>query len=240
MIAVTPPKIVHLTSEPHRSVVEERGPEGREERLDARAVDPRRYQAAGDAEDDGEDVEQRRDRDQREEARDDEVLDRVDAEHLQRVELLADLARAEVGGDRGAGGAGDDDRADEGRELAHDGEHEEAAHAVERAEEREEVGRLQARHRVGDAGHRDHEREEADASAREMHCVDQLVAVGDTAGGPRRRVVLPVRITRSPTSSNGSRRRGAICERRGGPVAAALVAGARAVAAISLLLSERT
>ena len=55
---------------------------------------------------------------QREEARDDEVLDGVDAEHLQRVELLADLAGAEVGGDRGAGDAGDDDRADERRELA--------------------------------------------------------------------------------------------------------------------------
>ena len=32
----------------------------------------------------------------------DEALDRVDAEHHQRVELLADLARAEVGADRRA------------------------------------------------------------------------------------------------------------------------------------------
>ena len=39
----------------------------------------------------------------------DQVLDRVDTEHLQGVELLADLAGAEVGGDRGAGDAGDDD-----------------------------------------------------------------------------------------------------------------------------------
>ena len=42
---------------------------------------------------------------QRQEARHDQVLDRVDAEHLQGVELLADLAGAEVGGDRGAGDA---------------------------------------------------------------------------------------------------------------------------------------
>jgi hypothetical protein len=32
----------------------------------------------------------------------DEPLDRVDAQHHHRVELLADLAGAEVGGDRGA------------------------------------------------------------------------------------------------------------------------------------------
>ena len=56
-------------------------------------------------------------------------------EHLQGVELLADLAGAEVGGDRGAGDAGDDDRGHEGRELAHRGEDEEAAEAVERAEQ---------------------------------------------------------------------------------------------------------
>ncbi len=60
-----------------------------------------------------EDVEQAGDDHQRQEARHDQVLDRVDAEHLQRVELLADLAGAEVGGDRGAGDAGDDDGGDE-------------------------------------------------------------------------------------------------------------------------------
>ena len=53
------------------------------------------------------DVEQAGHDHQRQEARHDEVLDRVDAEHLQRVELLAHLARAEVGGDRRARHAGD-------------------------------------------------------------------------------------------------------------------------------------
>ena len=98
-------------------------------------------EAAEDAEQQRVDVEQPGHEHQREEARHDEVLDRVDAEHLQRVELLADLARAEVGGDRGAGHAGQHDRGHERRELADRGEHEEAAEAVERAEQDEEVAR---------------------------------------------------------------------------------------------------
>ena len=79
------------------------------------------------------------------EARHDQVLDRVDAEHLEGVELLADLPGAEVGGDRGAGDAGDDHGGHDGGELADRGEDEEAAEPVEGAEQREEVGRLQAR-----------------------------------------------------------------------------------------------
>ena len=51
------------------------------------------------------DVEQPGHHHQRQEARHDEVLDRVDAEHLERVELLADLARAEIGRDRRAADA---------------------------------------------------------------------------------------------------------------------------------------
>ena len=86
-----------------RGVREERRPE----RAERRAVDERRDDAAEDAEQQRVDVEQARDEHQRQEARDDEVLDRVDAEHLQRVELLADLAGAEVGGDRRAGDAGE-------------------------------------------------------------------------------------------------------------------------------------
>ena len=82
---------------------------------------------------------------QRQKARHDEVLDRVHAEHLQRVELLADLARAEVGGDRGAGDPGEHDRGHDRADLADRGEHEEAAEAIERAEDRQEVRGLQAR-----------------------------------------------------------------------------------------------
>ena len=96
------------------------------------------------------DVEQPGDQHQGEEARDDEVLDRVDAEHLQRVELLADLAGAEVGGDRRAGDAGEHDRVDERRELADRREHEETAEPVERAEQDQEVGGLETRRLVAE------------------------------------------------------------------------------------------
>ena len=121
---------------PNRVHLQDRAPEvgdrgvveqGREEAAERLAVGDLGEDAAGDPEDQRVDVEQAGDQHQGEEAGDDEVLDRVDAEHLQRVELLADLARPEVGGDRGAGDAGDDDRGDEGRELADRGEDEEAA-----------------------------------------------------------------------------------------------------------------
>jgi hypothetical protein len=81
------------------------GDERREERPERGVVGERRDQPADDAGRDGEDVEERGGDHQREEAWDDELLDRIDAEHLQRVELLADLAGAEVGGDRRAGDA---------------------------------------------------------------------------------------------------------------------------------------
>ncbi len=64
--------------------------------------------AAGDADDADHAVEEERDEHAGEHARDDEALDRVDAQHHHRVELLADLAGAEVGGDGGAAGAGDE------------------------------------------------------------------------------------------------------------------------------------
>ncbi len=114
---------------------------------------------------------------QREEARHDEVLDGVDAEHLQRVELLAHLARAEVGRDRGAGDTGDDDRGHARADLANRAEHEEAAEAVERAEDRQEVGGLQAGRGVAEADGRDQQREPAQPQ-REEELRDELAAVG--------------------------------------------------------------
>ena len=128
------PNSVHLRTEPQRSVTEallksvaKKPPSGAVEDL---GEDP-----AGDPEDQRVDVEQPGDQHQGQEARHDEVLDRVDAEDLKRVELLADLACAEVGGDRRPGDAGDDDRGHERRELADRGEDEEAAEAVEGAEQ---------------------------------------------------------------------------------------------------------
>ena len=134
-------------------------------------------EAAEEAEQHRVDVEQARHHHQREEARHDEVLDRVDAEHLQRVELLAHLARAEVGGDRRARHAGEHDRGDQRADFADRREHEEPAEAVERAEEREEVRRLQPRRAVADRDRRDQQRQPAQPQ-REQELRDELAAVG--------------------------------------------------------------
>src|SRR3954466_14482970 len=151
--------------------------EGREERPERRAVDEGRDDAAEDAEQHGVDVEQAGHEHEGEEPRHDEVLDRVDAEHLERVELLADLARAEVGGDRRARDTGQDDRVDERGELADRGEHEEPAEAVERAEEHEEVRRLQARRGVAERDGRDQQRKPAEPQGEE-ELADELAAIG--------------------------------------------------------------
>ena len=130
--------------------------------------------AAADPEDQGVDVEQAGDQHQRQEARHDEVLDRVDAEHLQGVELLADLAGAEVGGDRGAGHAGDDHGGHERGELADRGEHEETAEAIERSEQREEVRRLQAGSAEAERQRRDHHGEPAELEGEEELVIKAL------------------------------------------------------------------
>ena len=46
----------------------------------------------------------------REDAGDREVLERVDGDRLERVDLLGDLHRAELGADAGADAAGDEQR----------------------------------------------------------------------------------------------------------------------------------
>ena len=97
-------------------------------------------------------------------------------ENLEGVELLADLAGAEVGGDRGAGDAGDDDRGHERRELADRGEHEEAAEPVEGSEQGEDVGRLQARGAEAEGDGRDQQREPAELEGEE-ELADELLAV---------------------------------------------------------------
>jgi hypothetical protein len=181
---------------PNNGALEDRPPEvrdrrlveeGRPERAERRVVDERRGDAAEDAEQQRVDVEQPGHQHERQEPRHHEVLDRVDAEHLQRVELLADLARAEVGGDRRAGDAGQHDRGHERRELADRGQHEEAAEAVDRAEEDEDVGRLQAWRAVPEGDGREQQREPAEADGEE-ELLDELAAVdvGRPHGGDER------------------------------------------------------
>src|SRR5665811_404452 len=67
------------------------GEEGGEEPAQRLAVDQRGDDARGEAEDDREDVEQAGDHHQRQEAGHDQVLDRVDAEHLQGVDPIKNL-----------------------------------------------------------------------------------------------------------------------------------------------------
>src|SRR5918995_347545 len=124
--------------------------QGREEGPQWRVERERREDAAEDAEDQRVDVEQARDDHQRQEARHHEVLNRVHAEHLEGVQLLADLARPEVGGDGGAADAGEDDRRHERGELADRREHEEAAEPIDGAEQNEEVAGLEARSAVAE------------------------------------------------------------------------------------------
>ena len=105
------------------------------ERPERAAVEDLGDDPAEDPEQQRVDVEQAGDEHQRQKARHDEVLDGVHAEHLQRVELLAHLARAQIGGDRRAGHTGDHDRGDERADFAYDVDHEEAAEAVQRADQ---------------------------------------------------------------------------------------------------------
>src|SRR3954452_5590948 len=178
---------------PEQGAFEQRAPEvgdrgvgeqGREEAAERLAVGDLGEDPARDPEKQRVDVHQAGDQHQAEESGNDEVFDRIDAEDLQRVELLADLPRAEVGGDRGAGDAGDDDRGHERRELADRGEDEKAPEAVEGAEEGEEVGRLKPWCSEAEGDRRDHHRKPAKLQ-REQELADELAAVG--VGGLDRR-----------------------------------------------------
>ena len=173
----------------------------REERAERRLEGQRREHAAEDAEEQRVDVEQAGDDHQRQEARHDEVLDRVDAEHLQRVELLADLARAEVGGDGRAGHAREDDRRHERRELADRREDEEAAEAVDRAEQDEEVAGLQARRAVAERDRRDRAAGTSTACSANRNWLTNSPPYG-YGGRIADKIVLPVRIIMSPTCSS--------------------------------------
>src|SRR6202035_5404350 len=81
--------------------------------------------AAEDSKQKGVDVEQSCDDHQREESRHHEVLDRIDAEHLQRVELLADLTSAEVRSDRRSSHPDNDHSSDTRAYFANGGKYKE-------------------------------------------------------------------------------------------------------------------
>ena len=137
--------------------------------------------AAGDPEQKGVDVQKPRDQHQGEEAGHDQVLDRVDAQDLQGVELLADLSGPQIGGDRGPRHPGDHDRGHEGGELADRGQDEEAPEPVKGPEQGGEVGRLKPRGAEAEGDGRDQHRKPAELEG-EDELGDELAAVG--VGGP--------------------------------------------------------
>jgi hypothetical protein len=75
--------------------------------------------------------------DQRDDARHDQRLDRVEADHGQRVEFLAHLHRADLGGVGAARAAGDHDRGEQHAEFAEDQDADEVDDEVLGAEEAE-------------------------------------------------------------------------------------------------------
>ena len=113
---------------------------------------------------------------QREEARDDEVLDRVDAEHLQRVELLADLARAEVGGDRRAGHAGEHDRVTNGANSRIEASTKKPPRRSSAPNRTRKFAACRPGRAVAERDRRDQQREPAQPQ-REQELADELAAV---------------------------------------------------------------
>ena len=76
----------------------------------------------------------------------DEILDRVDAHDVERLDFLRDFHRAQLGGDGGAGAADDDDRRDERPDLAQDGKRDEIGHQIGRAQLGELARALDGQH----------------------------------------------------------------------------------------------
>ena len=90
----------------------------RDERAGRDVLDEHDEEVAPGEPDDGDDrIEHQRNECRGEHPRHHQRLDGVDADHLHRVDLLADRPRAEVRAHRGGTGAGDDDRGDDGSDL---------------------------------------------------------------------------------------------------------------------------
>ena len=83
------------------------------------SVEPDEQAAAEQRHQNRPEAEQRHHQDRRHHARQDQRLDRRDADRAHRVDLLGDLHRADLGGEGRAGAAGDHDRGHQHAELAH-------------------------------------------------------------------------------------------------------------------------
>ena len=150
-----------------------------EERARRRAVeDGRGDERAADPGPEGEQVEHRHHQRQGDDPRQDEVADRVDPEHLERLELLADLAGADLGGDRRAERAGDDRRRQQRAELAQEGDGRDGGDPVDRAERRGQRAALDPDRREADDEGDDARRAEGDPE-REDELAHELAAPGE-------------------------------------------------------------
>ena len=108
----------------------------------------------------GENRQHRQSQQQSEQARDHQHLDRVEADRAQRVDLLVDLHRADLGGKGAAGAAGDDDRGHQHAQFAQDADRQQVDGIDLGAELAQLVGAL-----VGDH-HPDQKRQHADDGQR--------------------------------------------------------------------------
>ena len=138
----------------------------------------RRGEGAEDPGPEGEQVEDRHHQREGDHAGEDEVADRVDPEHREGVELLADLARAELGGDRRAERPRDDRRRQHRPELAQEGDRGDRRDPVDRAEGRGERSPLDPDRREADH-ERDHRRRPERDAQREDELADELPSPGE-------------------------------------------------------------
>ena len=111
----------------------------------------------------------------RQHARRHQLLDRVGAERVERVDLLGDAHRAELRGDAGADAAGDHQAGQHRAQLADHRRRDEAADVHRRAERLELHARLQREHHAGEEPGEQHDAERLHADL--VHLLDEVLRV---------------------------------------------------------------
>ena len=129
----------------------------------------------------------------REHARRDELLDRIGAERVERVDLLRDSHGAELRGDAGADASGDHEAGEHGTQLANHRRRHEAPDVHRGAERLELHRRLQREHHPGEESGEENDAERLDADR--VHLLYEVAAVerageDETQGVPGQEEVL--------------------------------------------------
>ena len=159
----------------HERRLDQAGEDGRQVDRDAQPVDegcrrdvgidPGDGDGAAECCEIGGDRQARQRDDQRDQARKDQHADRVEADDGQRVDLLAHLHRADLGGDGAARAAGDHDRGQQHAELAQDQDADEVDDEDLGAEIAQLEGALLRDDGADDGRHQHDDRDGADAHA---------------------------------------------------------------------------